>query len=77
MGLANGRAEGVFGGRDGNQMNVIGHQAISPNLHATSTAPLGHEPDVGPVIILAEKRLLTPVAPLGDVVRVAGGNDSC
>ena len=37
---------------------------------------MGHEPEIGRVILLAEDRLLPSVAALRDVVRMAGSNDS-
>ena len=63
------RAERVGGGGNG-------HQAVSPDLHAVAAAPLSHEADIGQVVIVAEEGLLAAVAPLGEVVRTAGGDDS-
>ena len=50
------------------QVNVIGHQAIRPNLHRFFTAPLGHQFHVGHVVSIAEKRLLPAIPSLRDVV---------
>ena len=69
MRLADGPPQAILGFRRRNQMDVIGHQAIAPNLDPFLTAPLGHQFDVGRVVLVVEKGLLSTVATLGDVVR--------
>ena len=56
--------QGVFRLRDRDKVNVIGHQAISPNLHATLRGPLGHQLQVGRVVFLAEEGLLPTIPAL-------------
>ncbi len=51
-------------------MDVVGHQAIAPDLNAGRTAALAEELAIGAVVVVAEEHLLTPVAPLGDEVRL-------
>ena len=60
--------------RYGEQMDVIGHQAVGPNLDPFLAAPPGHQLDVSRVVVLAEERLLTSVAALRDVVGQPGDN---
>lgn len=74
--LADRQAKGVLRPRHGDQMHVVGHQAIRPNLDAPLAAPLAHQFQVGRVIVVAEERLLPPVATLGNVVRHARNNHS-
>ena len=35
-------------------MGVIGHQAVAPDRHTRRRAVLGHEVQIGPVVVLAE-----------------------
>jgi len=63
--------------RNCDEMNVIGHQAVRPDLDLVGGAPLRHELQVGLVIFIAKERLLPAVSPLGNVVRQARCDDSC
>jgi hypothetical protein len=56
---------------------MVGHQAIGPDADLVLAAPLAEQIEVGAVVIVAEERLLPPVASLRDVVRAVGDNDSC
>src|ERR1017187_7389373 len=76
VGLADGLAETVFGIGNGNQMNMIGHQAIGPNRDVEFSAPLGHEFHVCKVVVLAEESLLTAIASLGNVMRHPRNNNA-
>ena len=67
--LAYGLPEGRLGFGNGDQVDVIGHQAIGPYRHAIMGAPFGHQVLVGPVILITEETVLTPVAPLGHMMR--------
>jgi len=58
-------------------MDVVGHQAVRPDLHAMTAAPLGHEPEVCPVIGIAKERLLAAIAPLRDMMRIPRNDDTC
>jgi hypothetical protein len=64
MGLADRPRQGVLGWRPGNQVNMIRHQAVRPNLDTALLAPLRHELDIGRVVVLAEERLLPTIPPL-------------
>jgi hypothetical protein len=50
-------------------MDVIGHEAIRPDLDAASVAPLGDERHVEEVVVVAEEGLLSAVSTLRDVMR--------
>ena len=76
MSLANGTRQSIFRPRHRNQMNVIGHQAVRPNVDAALAAPLGHQIQVGRIIVVAKERLLPAVAPLRYVMRQAGHDQS-
>ena len=62
--------------RDRDQMSMVWHQAIAPNRHPLFAAPLGHQFQVGRVVSVVEERLLSAVAPLGNVVGHAGYDQS-
>lgn len=55
--------------RDRHEMDVIGHQAVRPDLHLVQAAPLCHEVKVGSVVVGPEEDLLPSFAPLRNVVR--------
>jgi len=67
--LAQGPPQGVLAVRHHDQMHVIGHQAIGPHLHVAPPAPLAQQRQIRRIIVLAEERLLPPVATLRRVVR--------
>lgn len=77
MGLANGPAQSILRGRNGDEVDVIGHEAVGPDLNPAFAAPLGHQLQIGDVVLLAEKRLLPTVPPLRDVMRITRYNHSC
>ena len=75
-----GRGQTFRVGRHGDEMHMIRHQAPGPDVDLVGLAPLGHQFDVGEVIIVAEKGLLTAIASQGDVMWIARGYysfDSC
>jgi hypothetical protein len=59
------------------QMDMIGHQAIRHDLDLESVAPLCHELDVALVIFVTEKRLLSAVSALRDVMRKTRCDNTC
>ena len=71
MGFANGPPQRLFRCRHGDQVDVIRHQAVAPNLDALFAAPVGHQFHIGGIVFLVEKRPLSTVAALGHVVRHA------
>jgi hypothetical protein len=77
MGLSDPKSQAVFSLWHGNQVNMVGHQAIGPDLHGTLPAPLRHERDVGLVILICEEGRQSAVAPLGDMMGDAGSHDAC
>lgn len=77
MGLANGPAQSILRGRNGDQVDVIGHQAVGPDLDPALPARLGHQVEIRDVVLVAEKRLLPTVPPLGNVMRITRYNHSC
>jgi hypothetical protein len=64
MGLADSPPQAVFRRRDSNQMRMVGHQAIAPNRHSVFAAPIGHQFQVGRIVSVVEKCLLSPIASL-------------
>jgi hypothetical protein len=50
---------------------------IISDLDPALPAPLGHQAKVGHVVLVAEKRLLPTVPPLGNVMRITRYNHSC
>ena len=77
MCLADGPTQTVRGPGHGDQVDVIGHEAVRPDFNLLGKAELGHQLQVAEVILVAEKRLLPSVSPLCDVVRQTRGDDTC
>ncbi len=69
MGLADRPAQPLGGLGGGDEVDVVRHQAIGPDLDAAALAPLCHQVQIGAVVGVAEEGLLPTVAPLGDLVR--------
>jgi hypothetical protein len=57
-------------------MDVVGHQAIGPDLAARATRRLGEEVAVERVVAVLEKGLLPAIAALGHVIGDAGKDDA-
>jgi hypothetical protein len=62
--LPNGKIQTIFCFGYGNQVNVIGHKTISPDLHVVCCAPFSHEFQVCQLVLVPKKCLIAPVAPL-------------
>jgi hypothetical protein len=77
MGLADRLSQSVGRVRNGDEVDMGGHQAVGPDLDLVDTAPLRHELEVRSVILIAKKSLLAAVSPLRDVVRQARCDNSC
>jgi hypothetical protein len=77
MDLADRPSQPVLRLRDSDEMDVVRHQAVRPDLNLMGAAPLPHQFQVALVILVAKKRLVPTVSPLGDVVRQAGYYNSC
>ena len=68
MGLSNPLSQRIFGFRNEDQVNVVRHQTICPDLDCILKTPLGHQGNIFPVVIFAEKGQLPPVAALSNRV---------
>jgi len=77
MGFTNCSRQPFFGFRNGNEMNMVRHKAISPDLNLIFAAPLGHQGQIGFIVIVVKKGLLSTVASLRDVVRKSRSYYSC
>ena len=64
MSLTDCTAHSSFRAGDNDQMHMIRHKAICPNRHAASATPLGHERDVGLVILITKERPLPTISSL-------------
>jgi hypothetical protein len=56
---------------------MVRHQAIGPNLRPTAFARGRHEVLVLREVLVREKKPLTTIATLRDVMRKTGGYDAC
>lgn len=72
MEMAEGAPQPVLVGRSGNDVNMIGHQAVGPDLDIGPARGIGQQIEVERIVTLLKERPLAPVAALGDVVRNAG-----
>jgi hypothetical protein len=70
-------AQSIRTGGHSDQMDVIGHQAVSPNVNTVLPAPIRHQIYIGLIVTIIEESLFPPIASLGDMVRVAWHNYSC
>jgi hypothetical protein len=61
--------------RNGNEINVIGHETIRPNINFVMPARIGHQGDIFSIIIVAEKSLHAAVSPLREMMRYARYDD--
>jgi len=75
--FADAQPKAIRGTRHGYQVNAVRHQAVRPDLEAATPAPLGHQVDVSPVVLVAEEGLLPTVSSLGDVLRKPGHYHTC
>lgn len=66
--------QAVFGRRDEDQVNVIGHQAIAGNRDAMFSGILPQPREIGLAVRVIKEHVLAPVPALGDVVRHLGKN---
>ena len=71
-----GAGERVVAVRDGDQVDVVGHQAVAQDRQAVVPGVIGQEIEVELVVLGPEKGLLAIVAALCDVVRQSGDDES-
>ena len=64
-------------GRYGNQMHVIRHQAICPNVNSGSLLIPVQQRQVFEIVLVAEKRGLFAITTLRYMVGISGNNQSC
>ena len=57
-------------------MDVIGHQAVGPDLRTRPASRVREQVAVERVVTVLEKRLLAAVAALGHVIRIAGQHEA-
>ena len=76
MRLADGLGETFLLLRHDDEMDVVGHQTIGPNLDVRLLCLLGQEITVNLLIAILEEDGLAPVAALGNVMRAVGHNDA-
>jgi hypothetical protein len=74
--LADRQAHPVLGLRHADQVRVVRHQAVGPDLDPVLCASFRHEREAGLVVGVREKGLPAAVAVLGDVVRITRSNGS-
>jgi hypothetical protein len=55
--------------RDRNEVDVVGHQAVSPEVDPISGAPWGHQIPIRLVVLHPKEKLLATIAALRDVMR--------
>ena len=76
MGLADRPSQAVLRPRRRNQISVVGHEAVGPNLHPALPAPLSHLFHVGRIVLVVKKRLLSAVPTLRYVMRQTRSDQS-
>jgi hypothetical protein len=65
MDLADRASQPVGRVRNGDQMDMVGHQAVCPDLDLVRAAPLRHEFEVTLTIFITKKRLPPAVSAAG------------
>jgi len=63
--------------RNGDEMNVIGHKAIRPNIYFITPAGLGHQGNIFSIIIVTEKSLHAAVPALREMMGYTRYDDPC
>ena len=69
MRFAEGPPQAVLGLRYRDQVRVVWHEAIGPDFDPLLPAPLGHQIQVGRIVVVAKERRLSAVAALRYVMR--------
>jgi hypothetical protein len=73
---AHGPDQTVSGGGAHDQVDVVGHQAVGPDLHVAPPRLRGEQVAVDLLFAVLKEDRLAPVAPLGDVMRQSRGDDA-
>jgi len=58
------------------QMDVVRHQAIGPNLNAAPGTPFAHQPAIQGIIRVAKEHRLSAIAALRNMVRFTWNNNT-
>lgn len=66
--------QGVASGGHGEQMHMVAHQAIGPNLNTKAPGTLAQHLQVKAAVIICKKDLRAQIAPMGDMMRAAWKN---
>lgn len=62
--------------RYGNDVNMVRHQTVCPDVYSSFVLFLGYEPDISLIIPAGKEGAHPSVAPLSDVVRKSGDDKS-
>ena len=76
MHVAEGAAQPVLVARGRDDVHVVGHQAIGPDLHPCLARGIGQQVQIQLIVAILEEGLLAAVAALRHVVRDAGQHDA-
>lgn len=76
VGLAYRPAQSIVGPGNGDEVDMVWHQAVRPDLNALFPAPLSHQPDVLLIVFITEESGHSPVPTLGNMVGNACGYDT-
>jgi hypothetical protein len=68
--------EPQFIGRNNNEMDVIGHQAVRPNLDASFPGLFGQEATIDVLVAVFEGDRLSSIAALRHMLRAVGNDDA-
>jgi len=69
VGQPHSAGQGVGTGRNRKKVDMVGHEAVGPDLQAVGDGVLAQEAKVAPPVFVAEEDVFPAVAPVGDVVR--------
>lgn len=73
---ADGAGQTGFVGRHGQQVDVVGHEAVAEDGDAGRGAVVAEEVEVDAAVVVGEEDVLVVVAALGDVVRAVRNDDT-
>ena len=77
VGPAEALGQRLLAGRDGDQVDVVAHQAVGEDVQAVDSAFLDEQAEVELAVVIDEEDILAVVAPLHDVMRTARYDDAC
>ena len=75
MSIRKGRAQAVLVRWHGDEVDVIGHEAVAPSLRPRPDGCLAQQVDVERVVSVLKEDATAPISTLGDVVGEAGDNN--